>query len=717
MTTIISFKEIDNYNLFIDKDINNREIGLAEFHSVKLTGRNLFYPNVLLYLNNDINDINDINDNKYLINPYDEKIMSLNKITFYDNNIFDIPTNIKKKTFETINIIKYPVFFFIYNFDNYYHFLYDTLPYLYMYFHLKQIYPELKLLVNYPNFNKKEFYKFNIDILSKFIDMNNDIIIHNSANLYKTLFVSSSLTHGGLSNVAPRNEIFELYSKMSNTIIINPYYNEYEYIYISRRTWIHNDTSNIGTNYTTRRKMINEDNLVEQLTMLGVKEVFTEHLTIDEKIHLFSRAKIIIGSIGGGMANLLFSNSETKSIVIVTPDFLNINYRFKYSMEHTDITYFNEVKTYSETNTIPLFCRVKIIKEGDYHNKIGEIFEYDKETMEYKIHISNNDVAGFNNDITFEYKSFTKNDLELLDNGLNSPYIVDIPPLISIVKGKMDYNSISLDNKCYNIFNKTKNSHFYLSIDEIIILIRETVDDEYYKDINGVLIKINNDIVINTNFICHRINTIEELQTIPSLFGVEVDIRDSLLTNSLILSHDPFKSGAIFKEYFNHYFHKHFKDKNIINTINTINTINKITNTIILNIKSERTELECLKIMEENNFTDYFFLDSNLPMIYLLNKKYNNKNIACRYSEFEPFENYEKIKDMISWIWVDCFTVFPLNHIVYNQFKNDNKKICLVSPELQNQFEKINEYREYIIQNNIIPDSICCKLYNIIHWI
>lgn len=686
---INSFKEIEKYtHHFLDKDINNREIGFAEFHTVKLTGRNLFYPNVLLY-----------NEDKYYINPYDEKIMSLNKNTFYDNNIFNMDNN--KLENIPLTIIYFPVFFFIYNFDNYYHFLYDTLPYLYTYFHLKQIHPELKLLVNYPNFNKKEFYQFNIDILSKLIDIN-DIIVHNSTNVYKTLFVSSSLTHGGLSNMAPRKEIFQLYEKLSNSIIIPPYYKEYEYIYISRRTWIHNDTSNIGTNYTTRRKMINEDNLVEQLTKLGVKEIFAEHLTIDEKIQLFSRAKIIIGSIGGGMSNLLFSNSETKSIVIVTPDFLNINYRFKYSMEHTDITYFNEVKTYSETNTIPLFCRVKIIKEGNYHDKIGEIFEYDKETMEYKINISNNDVTGFNNDIEFDSQLFTKNDVELLDNGLNSPYIVDIPQLISIVKHKMGYNSTSINDKRYNIFNKTKNMHYFLTIDKIIELIRETVDDEYYKDINGVLIKINNNIVINTNFICHRINTIEELQNIPPLFGVEVDIRDSLLTNSLILSHDPFKNGIPFEEYFNHYLNTHCKNNN---------------NTIILNIKSERTELECLKIMEENNFTDYFFLDSNLPMIYLLNKKYNNKNIAFRYSEFEPFENYERIKDMVSWIWVDCFTYFPLNHTFYTRFKNDDKKICLVSPELQNQFEKINEYREYIIQNNIIPDSICCKLNNIIHWI
>ena len=36
---------------------------------------------------------------------------------------------------------------------------------------------------------------------------------------------------------------------------------------------------------------------------------------------------------------------------------------------------------------------------------------------------------------------------------------------------------------------------------------------------------------------------------------------------------------------------------------------------------------------------------------------------------------------------------------------------------LLKQPEKIDEYRNYMIENNIIPDMICCKSYNIINWI
>ena len=104
-------------------------------------------------------------------------------------------------------------------------------------------------------------------------------------------------------------------------------------------------------------------------------------------------------------------------------------------------------------------------------------------------------------------------------------------------------------------------------------------------------------------------------------------------------------------------------------------------------------------------------------MIYLLNKEYNDNNIACRFSEYEPIDNFMNCKNMYKYLWIDCFTEFPLNKENYQLIKNQNKKICIVSPELQKQPEKIDEYRNMIIYKNIIPDMICCKVNNIIHWI
>jgi hypothetical protein len=149
---ILSFKNL-NFNKICEKDDSERNIGYSLFKNLILTGRNIFYPNVLLYCD----DI--------LISPYDEKIMSLNKDSFYDNNKYYLQIDKNGNTDKII--IEEPCFFFIYNFDNYYHFLYDTLPYLFTYLELKKKIPKIKLLVNYPNKDKKDFYKFNTELLKK----------------------------------------------------------------------------------------------------------------------------------------------------------------------------------------------------------------------------------------------------------------------------------------------------------------------------------------------------------------------------------------------------------------------------------------------------------------------------------------------------------------------------------------------------------------------
>lgn len=422
---IISFKNI-NFTILKDIDDTERNIGYTTLENCYFTGRNLYYPNILIYSSNNI-----------LINPYDEKIMSLNKDTFYDNNIYEDTIKNTINIDNKLNIINEECFFFIYNFDNYYHYLYDTLPYLYTYLEIKKNTPNIKLLIQYPNKYKKDFYRFNEELLFKIVNKK-DIIIHDENNLYNKIYISTSLTHGGFSNNPPRKEIYKIYNIIKNNIVyenINEKYkniNEYKNIYISRRTWLNNDTSNIGTDYTSRRKMINETDLVNKLEKYGFKEIFSENLNTDEKIYLFLNSEKIIGSIGGGMANLLFSPTNTKSYIIVSPYFLEVNYRFKYSMEHTDIKYFNETEVYKENNNIPLYCRVKIINtNNNYYNKIGEIINYEKSIDKYKISISNNDVVGFNNKNSFNDIYFKENEFELLDKGLNSPYLYDNKKLIN----------------------------------------------------------------------------------------------------------------------------------------------------------------------------------------------------------------------------------------------------------------------------------------------
>lgn len=192
-------------------------------------------------------------------------------------------------------------------------------------------------------------------------------------------------------------------------------------------------------------------------------------------------------------------------------------------------------------------------------------------------------------------------------------------------------------------------------------------------------------------YIAHRINTVEELKQIPKEYGVELDLRD--FGDKLVLQHDPFKDGEEFEEYLKHYNH----------------------GTMILNIKSERIEHKVLELIQKYEIKKYFFLDSSFPMIYLLSKN-GEKNIALRFSEFEGIDTILNMKDKVEWIWVDCFTKLPITQDNYMLLKENGFKFCLVSPELQAQNEKLEEYKEYLQKSNIIFDAICTKVYNIEHW-
>ncbi|MDZ4728253.1 MAG: hypothetical protein SH817_19020 [Leptospira sp.] len=192
-------------------------------------------------------------------------------------------------------------------------------------------------------------------------------------------------------------------------------------------------------------------------------------------------------------------------------------------------------------------------------------------------------------------------------------------------------------------------------------------------------------------YIAHRINTIEELKSVPLEFGVELDLRDN--GNQIIIQHDPFKAGTNFEEYLKSYNHE----------------------LMICNVKSERIENRVKELLSKFNIHKYFFLDSSFPMIIQLSNQLE-KNIAVRFSEFETIETVLSLSGKIDWVWVDCFTKFPLDNKTYNILKSNGFKLCLVSPELQGRKEDIELFKNIIINENIIFDAICTKLSNIPIW-
>ena len=158
--------------------------------------------------------------------------------------------------------------------------------------------------------------------------------------------------------------------------------------------------------------------------------------------------------------------------------------------------------------------------------------------------------------------------------------------------------------------------------------------------------------------ISHRVNNKAGLETLPEKYGVEIDLRDE--NGTLILSHDPFSAGELFEDYLKNYRH----------------------GTMILNIKSERIEHRVLELINKYQIKSYFFLDSSFPMIFLLSNM-GEKNIALRFSEYEGMDTIRAMAGKVTWVWVDCFTQFPLTKGVYDEMKGLGYKLCMVSPELQ----------------------------------
>ena len=420
---VLSFYDLPEYELIKNKDENQRDIRLYNFEDVSLTGNSCHYPDTLLK----------VNSLKCLILPTKEMTLSLQKMSYYEENGMTFSNN-SSNNIET-NLVEDEIYFFIYNTENYYHFIYDTLPYLYCFLKLKKEKPNMKLLMNY-NKNKLKLLPFVSESLQLLNISENDIIIHNENNMYKKIYLSSSLTHNGLSNEPPRKEIFEIYGEMTRNAL--QIFNtsppsvdiSHDNIYISRRTWVNEKISdNIGTNYTMRRKLINEDDLVYRLLQRDFKEIFGENYSMLEKIVLFSKAKTIIGAIGGTICNCVFCDSAAV-IALVSPDFLNINYRMKY-LFNDNVILFDDTSLDCIEGEIPKNVRISVIdSESEYFNKLGEIIE--KKDDKYLIKLADNYI-GWNENEQYDTALLFENQFKKLDNGINSPWKVNIDKLIEIV--------------------------------------------------------------------------------------------------------------------------------------------------------------------------------------------------------------------------------------------------------------------------------------------
>jgi hypothetical protein len=186
--------------------------------------------------------------------------------------------------------------------------------------------------------------------------------------------------------------------------------------------------------------------------------------------------------------------------------------------------------------------------------------------------------------------------------------------------------------------------------------------------------------------ISHRRNTLAELRATPSKYGVEVDIRSQ--GKDLVIHHDPFVAGEPFEEWFRAYQH----------------------GTLILNVKEEGLESRLIELMKSRGFVDYFFLDQSFPYLVKWSRA-GEQRCAVRVSEFESFETAMTLAGKVDWVWVDCFTKFPLTCEAAQQLHQAGFKLCLVSPELQGRdaVTEIPALIELLRQCGIVVEAVCTK--------
>ena len=187
--------------------------------------------------------------------------------------------------------------------------------------------------------------------------------------------------------------------------------------------------------------------------------------------------------------------------------------------------------------------------------------------------------------------------------------------------------------------------------------------------------------------ICHRRNTRAELEATPAEFGVEVDIRSQ--GSELVIHHDPFEAGKMFTDWLQAYHHR----------------------LLILNVKEEGLEERLLAEMAAGGIEEFFFLDQSFPFL-IRTANQGESRCAVRVSEYEAIDTALILAGRVDWIWVDCFTRFPLSRADGDRLREAGFKLCLVSPELQGRSEpaELAAMRRRIGELDSTIDAVCTKV-------
>ena len=186
--------------------------------------------------------------------------------------------------------------------------------------------------------------------------------------------------------------------------------------------------------------------------------------------------------------------------------------------------------------------------------------------------------------------------------------------------------------------------------------------------------------------VAHRRNSVSELAATPVHLGIEVDIRSR--GRDLIIHHDPYADGELLEQWLDQFRH----------------------GLLILNVKEEGLEDRLIESMAARGIDRFFFLDQSFPFLVRTAAR-GERRCAVRVSEFEVVETALSLAGRIDWVWVDCFTRFPLDGTAARSLAQAGFHLCLVSPELQGRpaDTEIPALRRFLEAEGIEAAAVCTK--------
>ena len=176
-------------------------------------------------------------------------------------------------------------------------------------------------------------------------------------------------------------------------------------------------------------------------------------------------------------------------------------------------------------------------------------------------------------------------------------------------------------------------------------------------------------------------------ESLDNGFGIETDIRDH--NGDLIISHD-----VPILDY------DHLKLDKLLELYKYKN----LDLTLALNIKSDGLCSLIKKKLDILNINNYFVFDMSVPDTLSYSKELVNF-----YSRQSEYEMEPALYETSKGVWLDEFNAEWISKEVIIYHNDNNKKVCIVSPELhgRNYYEAWEKYKNISLENPELSIIIC----------